>query len=585
MDDAPPGPAINGARRNMLHVAWNLAKHYWTSEESRSAWALALTVIALNLGNVYIDVRINQWNNAFYNALQEFNAPEFFRQLGIFCGLAAASMAMSVYALYLQQMIQIRWRRWLTKRYLMRWLAGRTYFRMQLHGQTTDNPDQRISEDLNQFTSYVMTLTLGLLTSVVELGSFLVILWGLSGPAEIPLYGWGSVHIPAYLVWAALVYAGFGTWLTIKFGRPLIPLNFAQQRFEADFRYSLVRLRENAESVALYGGEEPELHIFRQRFSFLYDNFWRIMKRRKLLNWLTSGYAQVAVIFPVIVVSPRYFAKEIALGGLMQVIDAFSTVQASLSFIINAYPEIANWAAVTQRLGTFDARMEEISQSLRAPQAIREIRSGRGLEVKNLALDLPDGTGLLRDVSLEVAPGEAILVTGPNGIGKSTLLRALAGIWPFGAGDIRLGQGQALFLPQRPYLPLGSLRDALAYPRNAGDEPAAKLAEALESVGLGAFAGRLDEAEDWPQRLSLGEQQRLAFARVFLAKPDLLFLDEATSALDESTESEFYRRLRQGVWRPTLVSVGHRESLKAFHDRVVDLAAFKAPAGPSPAKT
>ena len=569
----------------MMRAAWNLAKHYWSSEEKKSAWALALAVVALNLGNVYIDVRINQWNNAFYNALQEFDAPEFFRQLGIFCGLAAASMAMSVYALYLQQMLQIRWRRWLTRRYLMRWLADRTYFRMQLHGQATDNPDQRISEDLNQFTAYVMTLTLGLLTSAVSLASFSVILWGLSGPAEIPLFGWGSVHIPAYLVWAALLYAGLGTWLTMKFGHPLVPLNFQQQRFEADFRYSLVRLRENAESVALYGGEEPEISIFRQRFSKLFDNYWKIMKRRKLLNWLTSGYAQVAVIFPVIVVAPRYFAKEIALGGLMQVIDAFSSVQGSLSFIISSYTEIAAWSAVTQRLGTFDARMDEISQSLRAPQAIRETHSGRGLDVKNLALDLPDGTKLLDRVSLEAAPGEAILVTGPNGVGKSTLLRALAGIWPFGRGEIRLGEGRALFLPQRPYLPLGSLKDALTYPRPAGDEPANRLIDALKSVGLEAFAGRLDEAEDWAQRLSLGEQQRLAFARVFLAKPDLLFLDESTSALDESTESDFYRKLRQGAWRPTLISVGHRDSLKAFHDRVVDLAAFRAPALPRPVQS
>jgi putative ATP-binding cassette transporter len=583
MDETPSGASVNAVRRNMLHAAWNLAKHYWSSEEAKSAWALSIAVIALNLGNVYIDVRINQWNNAFYNALQEFDAPEFFRQLGIFCILATISIVMSVYALYLQQMLQIRWRRWLTGRYLLRWLADRTYFRMQLHGQDTDNPDQRISEDLNQFTAYVMSLTLGLLTSVVSLASFSVILWGLSGSTEIPLFGWGSVHIPAYLVWAALLYAGVGTWLTMKFGHPLIPLNFAQQRLEADFRYSLVRLRENAESVALYGGEEPELSIFRARFNRVFDNFWQIMKRRKLLNWLTSGYAQVAVIFPVLVVAPRYFSKQIALGGLMQVIDAFSSVQGSLSFIIGSYTEIASWSAVTQRLGTFDARMEDIAQSLKAPQGIRETRSGKGLEVKNLALDLPDGSHLLAGVSLKVAPGEHVLIIGPNGIGKSTLLRALSGIWPFGKGEIRLGEGRSLFLPQRPYLPLGALRDALTYPRPAGDAPTDRLIDALKIVGLEAFAGKLDDVEDWPQRLSLGEQQRLAFARVFLARPELLFLDESTSALDEATESDFYKKLRQGDWRPTVISVGHRESLKAFHDRVVDLAAFKSAASSNPA--
>jgi vitamin B12/bleomycin/antimicrobial peptide transport system ATP-binding/permease protein len=572
---------MNGARRNMLRAAWNLAKHYWSSEEAKSAWALLVLVIALNLGNVYISVRINQWNNAFYNALQDFNAPEFFRQLGIFCLLAGASVAMSVYAFYFQQMLQIRWRRWLTGRYLARWLADRTYFRMQLHGQATDNPDQRISDDLRLFVEYVMTLALGLLTSVVSVASFMVILWGLSGPAEIPLFGWGSVYIPAYLVWTALIYAGFGTWLTVKIGRPLVPLNFAQQRFEADFRYSLVRLRENAESVALYGGEPTERAVFDGRFANVFANYWQIMVRRKMLNWFTSGYSQVAVIFPVLVVAPRYFSKAIQLGGLMQVIDAFSNVQSSLSFIVNSYADIATWSAVTERLGTFDTRMDDIARSLRAPQAIREIRSGKGLDVKNLALDLPDGAHLLSGVSFEVAPGEALLITGPNGIGKSTLLRAVAGIWPFGRGDIRLGQGRSLFLPQRPYLPLGTLKDALTYPRPAGDEPADRLIGALKSAGLEAFASRLDEAEDWAQRLSLGEQQRLAFARVFLAKPDLLFLDESTSALDEATESDFYQKLRQGTGRPTLVSVGHRDSLKTFHDRTIDLAAFtaKPPAG------
>ena len=576
---------MNGARRNMLRMAWNLAKHYWSSEEAKSAWALLILVIALNLGNVYISVRINQWNNAFYNALQEFDAPEFFRQLGIFCILATASIVMSVYAFYFQQMLQIRWRRWLTGRYLARWLAERTYFRMQLSGRSTDNPDQRISDDLRLFVEYVMTLALGVLTSIVSLVSFMVILVGLSGPTDIPLGPLGTAHIPAYLAWAALIYAGLGTWLTVKIGRPLVPLNFAQQRFEADFRYSLVRLRENAESVALYGGEPAERAVFDGRFGNVFANYWQIMKRRKLLNWFTSGYSQLAVIFPVVVVAPRYFSKAIQLGGLMQVIDAFGNVQSALSFIVNSYADIATWSAVTERLGTFDARMDDIAQSLRAPQAIRESRSGRGLDVKNLALDLPDGTKLLENISLAAAPGEALLVTGPNGIGKSTLLRALAGIWPFGKGDIRLGEGRSLFLPQRPYLPLGTLRDALTYPRPAADEPAKELTDALKSVGLEAIAGKLDAVEDWTHRLSLGEQQRLAFARVFLAKPDLLFLDESTSALDEATESDFYRRLRQGDWRPTLVSVGHRESLKAFHDRTVDLAAFAAPAGRSPAQS
>jgi vitamin B12/bleomycin/antimicrobial peptide transport system ATP-binding/permease protein len=251
---------MNQTKRSSLRDAWRLAKPYWTSEEKWSAWGFLLAVVGLNLGNVYISVRLNQWSNAFYNALQAFNGGEFFRQIGIFSILAALYIVFAVYALYLNQMLQIRWRRWLTQRYLGAWLADRAYYHLQLGG-TTDNPDQRISEDLNQFTTYVLTLSLGLLTSAVSLFSFLCILWGLSGPASIPLGKWGTLQIPAYLVWAALFYAGAGTWLTIKIGRPLVPLNFAQQRFEADFRFSLVRLRENAESVALYGGETVELGV------------------------------------------------------------------------------------------------------------------------------------------------------------------------------------------------------------------------------------------------------------------------------------------------------------------------------------
>ena len=570
-------------RLDFLRDAWRLAKPYFVSDDKKWAWGLLAAVVGLNLLLVFINVRINFWNNDFYNTLQNLDEHGFFVELGIFAYLAVAYIVTGVYATYLQQMLQIRWRRWLTRQYLHDWLEGKAYYRLQLTGNATDNPDQRIAEDLNRFTDTSLSLTLGLLNSVVTLFSFLGILWELSGPLSIPLGGF-TLSIPGYMVWFALIYAIVGTFGTIKIGRPLIALNFAQQRYEADFRFSLVRLRENAESVALYGGEPRERSIFVDRFTHVVDNFWAIMRRIKALGWWTNFYAQFAIIFPYLVAAPRYFAKTMQLGGLMQTASAFNSVQTALSFLINSYTSgtgandtgIAAWRAVVQRLVGFDDRVRAIAAEVRGTQPIDVAREGQGVAVSGLDLALPDGAPLLHHVDLAAKPGEAVLITGPTGSGKSTLLRAIAGIWPYGKGAIRLAAGKLLFLPQKPYLPLGTLREALIYPQATTDLPDSRLAEAMKAVGLEAFIPRLDEDDHWAQRLSLGEQQRLAFARVLLTQPDLLFLDEATSALDEASEARFYQMLRDAAWHPTMVSVGHRGTLAAFHDRQRDIAAFRA---------
>jgi putative ATP-binding cassette transporter len=384
------------------------------------------------------------------------------------------------------------------------------------------------------------------------------------------------VHIPGYLVWAALIYAGVGTWLAVTIGRPLVQLNCARQRFEADFRFSLVHLREHAESIALYGGEPVELSLFDERFSNVFANFRQIMKQQIRLSAFTMSYAQVAVIFPVVVVSPRYFAKLIQLGDLFQAVNAFSYVQNALSFIINSYNDIATWEAVTQRLGDFEERLLAIQKSMRAPQSIViRRRGGGGVAVDHLDLDLPDGTPLLRGVTFSVDRGDALLIVGPSGSGKSTLLRAIAGIWPFGRGRIRLDKGQIAFVPQRPYLPLGTLAEVLLYPSAGKISVPVDLPAVLEAVGLGELADELDKVENWSARLSLGEQQGLVFARILLTQPKLLFLDEATSALDETAETRLLGLLRTESWKPTVVSVGHGTILRMFHCQTVDLAKFK----------
>ncbi len=558
--------------RGFLRQAWDLAWPYWKSDERWSAIGLLVSVIALNLFAVWLNVRLNTWNNNFYNALQQYNWNEFWRQFGIFGIIAFALIVDAVYSLYLRQILHIRWRRWLTEHFLHRWLDDQQYYRMQLDQSVTDNPDQRISDDLDSFATMSLGLSLGLLSSFVTLVSFLSILWVLSGALSVPLGGGARISIPGYMVFAALIYAVAGTFLTRWIGYPLVRLGFNQQRFEADFRFSLVRLRENAENVAFYGGEARELDTFQTRFGRIIDNWWGIIRRRKKLTWLTTGYGQLAIVFPFIVAAPRYFNKVIQLGGLMQIASAFGQVQDSLSFIISSYTEIAQYQAVVQRLSGFGERMDEITAQRQAVQPIAIERGGVGVEVEALDLNLPDGSPLRHDLALAAGPGNALLITGPSGAGKSTLLRALAGLWPFGRGRVRVADGVALFLPQRPYLPLGTLADALAYPRAAAGLARENLVEALRAVGLPQLAERLDEEGNWAQRLSIGEQQRLAFARVLLARPEIVFLDEATSALDEAAEMSLYRLLRDASWQPTIVSVGHHRTLRRFHDTLVELA-------------
>ncbi|WP_243439546.1 ABC transporter ATP-binding protein/permease [Fundidesulfovibrio soli] len=552
-------------RLDFIKDIWRIARPYWFSEDRWAGRGLLAVIVAMSLTLVFITVLLNKWNNAFYDTLQNRDLDGFYHQLGIFAALAAAYIVVAVYQLYLNQMLQIRWRRWLTDAFLTRWLEGKVYYTVQMRGGATDNPDQRIADDIHSFVNQTLALTLGLLESVVTLVSFVGILWGLSGDFSLNLAG-GDWVIPGYMVWVALGYAILGTWLTKRVGKPLIALNYNQQRYEADFRFSLVRLRENVEGVALYRGEQGEAAIFRSRFGRVVENWWAIMKRRKMLSWLTNGYAQVAVIFPFMAAAPRYFSGAIQLGGLMQTASAFGRVQGALSWFVDAYTELASWKATVDRLTTFGQAMEQARADMAAPGALKPAQGREELlRVRGLELDLPDAQPLLAGIDLTLAPGQTLLVSGPSGCGKSTLLRAMAGLWPFGRGGIELpASGRAAFLPQKPYLPMGTLRAVACYPaaEGVGDEA---IREALTACGLPHLAGRLDEETYWAQELSPGEQQRLAFARLLLQAPDWIFMDEATSAMDEPGERALYALLRQRLPRSAVVSVGHRSTLEAFH--------------------
>lgn len=557
--------------KKLYQMAWRLMSSYWHSQEKWKARGLLAGVIALTLGQVYMLVLLNGWNNDFYNALQQRAFESFWPLIGQFAGFAFLHIIFAVYAVYVRQILEIKWRKWMTDKYLDRWLGHQTYYRLQVAGQDDmDNPDQRIADDVNSFVNLTLGLFVGVLKQATSLVAFVVILWNLSGSLDIPL-GDTVLSVPGYMVFVTLIYSVVGTWLAHKVGRKLIRLNYDQQRFEADFRFSMVRVRENSESVAFYGGEKPELQNFRERFALVIGNFWGLMKRTKLLNFYVNGYAQIAIIVPVLMCAPQYFNGTMQLGGFMQTISAFGRVQDALSYFVESYDSIARYVAVIRRLGGFAGHMEE-AEAL-APSFDFTKNTSNALQLWQMDIALPDGRQLAEKLSIAVPAGKRLLISGGSGAGKSTLLRAIAGIWPYGTGEISLPTGwRTMFLPQRPYLPLGSLRRAIYYPQPVPENTDDNLTGLLERFGLQNLAGQLDAVDDWSRILSLGEQQRLAFIRILLLRPDIVFLDESTSALDEPREAQAYEILHQLLPQMAVVSVGHRSSLLNCHDKQLVLA-------------
>lgn len=555
--------------RQFFRDVWYLTKSYWQSEEKKKAFFLLGCIIALTLGVVYMLVLLNQWNNSFYSALQNYDAKKIFDELIHFSWLAAIYILLAVYSYYLQQTLILNWRRWLTTRFIDIWLQNKTYYNLQMFGKDTDNPDQRISEDVRQFVEMTLSFGIGILKAFCTFASFVVILYNLSGSLSFTFMG-KTWTINGYMLWASLLYSVIGTYITHIVGRKLVKINFIQQKYEADFRFSMIRLRESAESVAFYRGEAQEGSVFKQRFKMLLDNFWKLVNKQKQLVFLNSGYSQIAIIFPFVVAMNRYLTKEVTLGGLMQVASAFGRVQDSLSYFVDMYSSIAQWQAVVMRLTCFGHHMHDVYQQAERFH-VERFAAADVVEVDNMQIDLPDGKPLLENISFTLHPGHNVLIKGVSGSGKSTLLRAISGIWPFVDGKIFLPERDKLmFIPQKSYLPLGTLRAALNYPGNKPIDDT-ELIYLMDLCQIGYLKDKLDLEADWSHVLSVGEQQRLAFVRAHIQQPQWLFLDEATAALDEDTEANMYSLLQERLQQTTVVSVGHRSTLNKYHELVLRL--------------
>lgn len=574
-----------------LSAVSRLAKPYFRSEqpsrfrfgrfdlgrlsEKWVARSLLAIILAINVAQVGLSVLLNQWNGRFYNALQAKDLAAFSRELGIFAALAAIFIVLAVYELYLTQWLVLRWRTWLTHSFLDRWTDGAVHYRMRLSGDRADNPDQRIADDIQMFAANTLGIGVQLFSSFLSLAAFAVVLWGLSSSFPLKLGGYELSVIPGYLVWLSFLYAALGTFLAHAIGRPLADLNAEQQRREANFRFGLVRLRENAEPVALMSGEAAERRDLTGRFTGIIDNTLSIMRRRKLLTFFSAGYQQVSVVAPFLLLSPAYFSGGIGLGSLTQTAGALGNVQGSLSIFVSLYAALAEYQAVVARLSGFDEAISQASRS-HSPMTSEAMSGsgGHGIRLHDVVVRRSDGTILLRVPELEARSGDHILISGPTGAGKTTALRALAGLWPHASGRFdRAPENKIALLPQHPYIPWMPLRDALLYPERSTSSDDARVAEALRAVGLEPLIARLDDSAPWHRTLSGGEAQRLAFARLLLQAPSVVFLDEATSAVDEDTERMLYAALNRELPSAVIVSIGHRASLAKLHSRIAILRA------------
>ena len=570
------GEGDRARREGFMRRFGRLAALYFNGEERRRARLLAAGVLVLTLVQIAVQVRFNIWNRDFFNALESRDRAAFFGQMGLFLGLAGSSMAVAVFQLYVRQLLQLHWRRWLVFRLQRRWLEGGRHYQLNFLPDAADNPDQRMSENTRWATAMAVDMAVGVVTSVLMLVSFVGILWTLSGPLHVA-FGANEFDIPGYMVWAALLYAGIGSGLTWLIGRPMVEANIRRNQAESDHRFALIRLRENSEGVALIRGERDEDRGLRGAFEHVVAVMKDLMRSERNLMWLTSAYGMLLTVFPILVASPRYFAGAITLGVLMQIASAFGEVTRALNWFVDNFPRIADWRSHVERVIELEDTLDDADGADTETGTIEVVEGpmpdGREvLAFRDLQIAHADGNVVIGDANAEIAAGEKVLIVGESGTGKSTLFRAIAGLWPWGSGRIRIPpRSRMMFMPQRPYLPLGTLRGAVAYPAAPKKFADAAVAAALERCGLPHLVARLDEEDRWDRILSLGEQQRLAFARLLLHKPRWVFMDEATAALDEANQDMLMGLFREELAECSLLSIGHRPGLDAYHDRTLTL--------------
>lgn len=562
-----------GARH---YTGWQLIKSYWQSRDRYSAYLFFTVIMIMTITLVGIEVVFNYWYNYFYNALQAYNKHGAIRLLVVFFILAAFYIVLYVYRYYVSQLFGLRWRRWLTHQFIGRWLQNRSYYYLENFDEKTDNPDQRIQDDINSIVLNSIDLAAGLVGAVTTFFAFIYILWQLSGILIVPLGPLGTFQIPGYLVWVSLLYNFIGTLLTVKIGQPLVPLNFEQQRREATFRFAAIDLRAHAENVALYRGEAHQKNILHRLLDRVLYNWYLIILRQKLLFWFTAGFNQTAVVLPLLVALPNYFDKVFLLGGLMQSIQAFRSVQESLSFIVNSYPQIAQWQAISQRLTTFANHISDACEKAENENNLQVHKHAeKSIVAHKVTISTPRKELLLENIEEKFVHGQNYLIKGKSGIGKSTFVRTVAGIWPYASGEIVMPQNQSvMYLPQKPYMPIGTLAEAILFPDKTHPGLEKELEQILRDCHLENFVSRLHETATWSEQLSPGEQQRIAFARVLLHKPDWVFMDESTSMLDLANEEHLYQLLKSRLPSCSVISVGHRPSLEIHHENVINMVRY-----------